>query len=82
MSSFKKYLLWKLKTSSLRTVLFTVLAVMLILPMVSAAVDYTHSDISYSSCGISNLDKTNAFDTSHIAASVRESRFVNSLKRP
>ena len=56
MSSFKKYLLWKLKTSALRTVLFTVLAVMLILPMVSEAVDYTHSDISYSSCGISNLE--------------------------
>lgn len=55
MSSFKKYLLWKLKGSALRAVIFTVLALMLILPRVSEAVDYTHSDISYSNCGIGYL---------------------------
>lgn len=54
MSSFKKYLLWKLKTSALRTVLFTVLAVMLILPVISDAIDY-RNNLSHSNCGISNL---------------------------
>ena len=38
MSSFKKYFLWRLKGSALRTVIFTVLALILVLPYVSDSV--------------------------------------------
>ena len=62
MSSFKQYFLWRLKGSALRTVIFTLLSLMLIIPSVSESVElptwigqHWHDVYANSSTGIEYL---------------------------